>query len=279
MKQDDFDAYKKAVRKHYEEEKEGIYSSFLWQPSRANLRKLCVERFKENPSTVDLITFRMFMGFEFTPEQKNRLKEETDRFRNIENFLKGITDTSDPELVNLTAILVDFKPRPFLKFSKSFNGEKDIPLTIKSEDVALATPNPIADTIKKSSLKKKLIFGFLGFAALFSVGYTVKDLVLPKKECMQWQGDHYVEIDCQDEVNSLYASSPIVPFDNRTSTLKRVTISDTTTFFRDGKALIWYCKVKGKSKPDYFNEPGLHPITGKALRPITDYIIDKYVKK
>jgi hypothetical protein len=97
---------------------------------------------------------------------------------------------------------------------------------------------------------------------------------------MQWQGDHYVEIDCQDETNSFYASSPIVPFDDRTSTLKRVTVSDTTKFFReDGKALIWYCKVKGKSKPDYFNEPGLHPITGKALKPITDYMIDKYVKK
>lgn len=277
MIQDDFDAYKKAVRQHYEKEKEGIYSSFLWQPSRANLRKLCVERFKENPCTDDLNTFRMFMGFEFSTEHKNRLKEETDRFRNIENFLKGITDTSDPELVNLTAILVDFKPRPFLKFSRSLNVEKDIPLKIESGDVGLSTTNPIAITIKKRSLKKNLIFGFLGFAALFSVGYPAKDLILTKKECMQWQEDHYVEIDCQEEINSFYASSPIIPYDERTSTLKKVTVSDTTTFFRDSKALIWYCKVNGT--PEYFNEPGLHPITGKALRPITYYIINKYVKK
>lgn len=279
MIQDDFDAYKKAVRQHYEKEKEGIYSSFLWQPSRANLRKLCVERFKENPSVDDLKTFRMFMGFEFSPEHRNRLKEETDRFRNIENFLKGITDTGDRELVNLTAVLVDFNPRPFLKFKKSTIDKNEDSSEVLEDDQPL-TPNPTPDTNKKSNLKKKLIFGFLGLTALCSVGYTAKDLVLPNKECMQWQGDHYVEIDCQDETNSFYASSPIVPFDDRTSTLKRVTVSDTTKFFReDGKPLIWYCKVKGKSKPDYFNEPGLHPITGKALRPITVYMIDKYVKK
>lgn len=216
----------------------------------------------------------MFMGFEFSPEHKNRLKEETDRFRNIENFLKGITDTSDRELVNLTAILVDFNPRPFLKFKKSTidkNGDS-------SEDYEPLTSNPTPDTNKKSNLKKKLIFGFLGLTTLFSLGYTAKDLVLPKKECMQWQGDHYVEIDCQVETNSFYASSPIVPFDDRTSTLKRVTVSDTTKFFReDGMALIWYCKVNGE--PEYFNEPGLHPTTGKALKPITHYMIDKYVKK
>jgi hypothetical protein len=240
------------------------------------LRKLCVERFKENVSVDDLKTFRMFMGFEFSPEHRNRLKEETDRFRNIQNFLKGITDTGDRELVNLTAVLVDFNPRPFLKFKKSTIDKNGDSSEVLKDDEPL-TPNPTPDTNKKSNLKKKLIFGFLGLTALCSVGYTAKDLVLPKKECMQWQGNHYVEIDCQDETNSFYASSPIVPFDDRTSTLKRVTVSDTTTFFRDSKALIWYCKVNGT--PEYFNEPGLHPLTGKALRPITYYIIDKYVKK
>lgn len=275
MIQDDFDAYKKAVRQHYEKEKEGNYSSFLWQPSRANLRKLCVERFKENPSVDDLNTFRMFMGFEFSPEHKNRLKEETDRFRNIENFLKGITDTGDRELVNLTAVLVDFNPRPFLKFKKStIDKNGDYSKSLESDEPL--TTNPTTDTNKKSNLKKKLIFGFLGFTALFSIGYTAKDLVLHTKECMQWQEDHYVEIDCQEEINNLYSSSDIIPFDESTSKLKKLIVSDTTTFFKGDQAIIWYSKVDGF--PEFFDSPGFHPITGKGLRPVTNYIIDKYVK-
>ena len=118
MKQNDFEAYKKAVKLRYEEEKNGNYSSFLLQPSRANLRKLCVERLKENPSLDDLNSFKIFIGFEFKPENRNKLKEETDRFRTIENFLKGSSDSNDVEVINLAAILVDFTPRPFLKFVK-----------------------------------------------------------------------------------------------------------------------------------------------------------------
>lgn len=274
MKQDDFEAYKKAIKQHYEEEKKGYYSSFLLSPSRANLRKLCVERMKDNTSIDDLNTFKLFMGFEFKPENKNKLKDETDRFRAIENFLKGITDSNDLETINLTAILVDFSTRPFLKFVRSTNGEKDI-VTRDLETKTLKT-NPLPPE-KKPSKKKNLIFGLLGFTALFSIGYTAKDLVLPEKECMQWQSDHYELVDCQNKVDGLYSSAPIIPTDEKAIELKKLIVSDTTTFFEGGKAKIWYCKVDGV--PEFFDGPGFHPITGKGLRPVTDYIIEKYVKK
>ena len=69
----------------------------------------------------------------------------------------------------------------------------------------------------------------------------------------------------------------IIPFDENTSSLKKINVSDTTTFFKGDKAIIWYSKVNGK--PDFFNGPGYHPITGKGLKPVTIYIINKYVKK
>jgi hypothetical protein len=84
-------------------------------------------------------------------------------------------------------------------------------------------------------------------------------------------------MDCKNEANSFYKTTPIIPFDEKTKSLQRVMVSDTTTFFVDGKAVIWYCKVEGV--PEYFNGPGFHPITGKALKPITKYMINKYVKK
>jgi len=78
-------------------------------------------------------------------------------------------------------------------------------------------------------------------------------------------------------VDSLYSSSPVIPTDEKAMELKKIIVSDTTTFFEGGKAKIWYCKVG--SVPEFFDGPGFHPITGKGLRPVTDYIIDKYIIK
>lgn len=95
---------------------------------------------------------------------------------------------------------------------------------------------------------------------------------------MQWQKDHYEPIDCQSEVNSLYASAPIVPFDEDLVELNKLDVCDTTTFYKGGKAIVWYCKMDSETI-ECFDDPGFHPITGKALRPITGYIIDKYVRQ
>jgi hypothetical protein len=278
MKQNDFEAYKKAIKQHYEKEKNGNYSSFLLQPSRANLRNLCVERLKENTYSDDLNTFKIFMGFEFKPENKNKLKDETDRFRTIENFLKGTTESNDLETINLTAILVDFSPRPFLKFVRSSFLEKDDKTDFelgKKESKTVKTDHIFSE--KKTNSKKKLVLGLLSFTALFSIGYTAKDLMLPEKECMQWQNNHYELVECDSEINSLHSASPVVPLDKTIQGLKKLNVTNTTTFFKGGKAKIWYCKVNGF--PEYFDGPGFHPITGKGLRPVTEYIIKKYVKK
>ncbi|WP_157961207.1 hypothetical protein [Lutibacter citreus] len=42
-----------------------------------------------------------------------------------------------------------------------------------------------------------------------------------------------------------------------------------------GKPIIWYGKsINGEL--DYFNSRGVHPITGKELKPITEYILKQY---
>ncbi|MFN3754498.1 hypothetical protein [Flavobacterium sp.] len=278
MKQNDLESYKKAVKQHYEKEKKGYYSSFLLQPSRANLRKLCVERLKENVTSDDLNTFKIFMGFEFKPENRNKLKDETDRFRTIENFIKGITDSNDVEVINLAAILVDFSPRPFLKFVRFINGQKDAVIEEKTvADVKDENEEIKISTKKKSERKKKLIFWLLGFTALFSIGYTANDLVLPEKQCMQWQNDHYELLECDSEINGLYSEAVIEPKDHKVLDLRKIEVYDTTTFFKGGKAVVWYCKVK--EELEFFNNPGFHPITKKSLKPVTDYILGKYVRE
>lgn len=276
MKQDDFEAYKKAIKQHYEKEKNGYYSSFLLQPSRANLRNLCVERLKENATTDDLNTFKIYIGFEFKPENKNKLRDVTDRFRAIENFLKGSTDSNDLETINLTAILVDFSPRPFLKFVKSINGEKDTSTGIpfEKEEIDTLERTPLLPE-KKSSPKKKLIFGLLSFTALFSIGYTAKDLVLPEKECMQWQDDHYVELECESQILGIRKFNEPIPYNEIEFNRRKLKVCDTTTFFKNGKAIIWYSKENNIVA--FYNMDGIDPINGKELKRITQHMIDNHV--
>ena len=57
--------------------------------------------------------------------------------------------------------------------------------------------------------------------------------------------------------------------------LRKIDVSDTTTFFKHEKAQVWYCKKE--KQIEYFNGPGFHPENGKVLKPITNYMIEKYV--
>jgi len=122
MNEELLEAYKSEIRRHYLTEQKGHYSQYLLSPTRAKLRQLCIERFKNNPTSDDLSTFRIFFGFDFDEKRINRLKEETDKLRPIENFIKSATDCNSLESLNLAAILIDFKPRPFLKFARVYTG-------------------------------------------------------------------------------------------------------------------------------------------------------------
>lgn len=97
-----------------------------------------------------------------------------------------------------------------------------------------------------------------------------------KQRWMVWQEDHYIEVDFDTEkyqVNQLKLFK-----DERIKLFKKVSpISKETKFFNeDGSVNIWYGKNKDK-KLEYFTALGLHPETGKTLKPITQYMIDKHI--
>lgn len=272
------EAYKKAIRAHYEIEKHEKYSSFLIKPSRAKLRQLCEERLKESNDKEDQISFSLVFGFEYGVGNRNKLKSLTDKFRPIETFLKGETDLSDIEAINIAALLVNFKPRPFRIFNiKSFGAE---PLSKKlenDEDEEKKTLLGVKAITPKSNFKKKIAIGFLGLIGITSIGFTAKSIINPEPQCMQWEKNHYEVVDCNNEnQQGLIKQYDIIPFDENQSKLIKIEVSDTTTFFKNEKSLYWYCKVNGK--PEFFNTHGIHPESGKALRPVTQYIVDKYVK-
>lgn len=281
--------YKKKIREKFETEKYGTHADIFLNPSRAKLRKLCFELFKDNTNADDLKIFESFFRFKFSLDCGKKLKEETDKFRPIENFLKGETEPADFETVNMAAILVDFQPRPFLKFSKKENLDTFINIiegnpiassndkTNKSPEnfSAINYPQNHSGATNKKINNKKITLLFLTLATVLGLGFSVKQIFFPKKQCMEWQKDHYVVIDCASETKGLVK----IPYDKSLIDFRRVWPCDTTTFLKDGKAVLWYCK--SGDEIELYNKPGFDPVFEKPLKAITPYMVKTHfaVKK
>ena len=71
----------------------------------------------------------------------------------------------------------------------------------------------------------------------------------------------------------------IEPYDKkRFENFRIVDVDITTSFFseQNQKPLLWYYKTEN-GEIEYYTAPGLHPVNGKTLKAVTEYIIEKYV--
>jgi hypothetical protein len=89
--------------------------------------------------------------------------------------------------------------------------------------------------------------------------------------CMYWAKDHFQPIPCTQKVpNTLVVALDTVKVKN----FKRITRPDTIT--NRAKGSVWYSKIDNEI--EFFTADGEHPVViGRRLKPITDYIIDKYI--
>jgi hypothetical protein len=94
---------------------------------------------------------------------------------------------------------------------------------------------------------------------------------------MVWQEDHYVEVDFDTKK---YDINQLKPYkEDRLLSFNKVEVSCETIFFNQDKSVrFWYGKNRNKEL-EYFTDLGLHPETGNTLKPISAYMIDKYVCK
>lgn len=303
MKKNTLEDYKEAIKAKYDEEKSGDYASFLINPSRAKLRDLCIILFTENSTSDDLRIFRNFFGFDFRDGISTELKKQTDKFRPLETFFKGETDLTDISGIDLAAILVRYNKRPIHRFLKltdntivleektsysivdknvNFNFEED-----KENRTAVVIPN---NPIKKTFLPRLSLQQFQQqtisvpqfFKALvllmvvLASFYGIKELFFPAKDCMQWSNDHYELVDCSSSVQGISSRNEIIPIKKEELDLKKIKVTQQTPFFQNNKAIVWYCKKNDKI--EYFSASGFHPENGKPLKPISQYIIDKYIE-
>nr|WP_315224640.1 hypothetical protein [uncultured Flavobacterium sp.] len=294
--------YKEAIRIKFEKEKDGVYSNYLYNPSQANLRELCWKIFSSNPNTDDLKVYYDFFKSEFDPNEEDTSITYTDKFKKVGDFLKRKKEPAKIDTVNLAAILVDFELRPYQKFYHKVGivSDKEITieclvsseLVVKKEQLLevlsevkevkparVNTPINLFISFKKKcceTLLKKSKGTIISVALIFCLISAVIYFAFFKKDCMQWSGDHYERVDCNLKVEGFVQLNSVEPFDESKFELKKINLSDTTTCFKNGEAIIWYAKTA--NGVDFFNTHGRHPENDNPLRPVTQYILNKYGK-
>jgi hypothetical protein len=280
-----FEEYKSAIKSQYEENKNVDVSGILLNPTPAQLRNLCLMIFDNSLSKSDENIFKLF--FNVKEEQSIRMciaNYDIARFRPIISFLKGEKDSENTTRIELTAILVDFNPRPYSKYllnGKIITGSTIAVASLEKEMESEIDYFSAESWVKKAVepennvriMNKKVII-LTVFFSLFFMGYTVKNLIFPEKECMKWEGDHYEAVDCKNEKLGIGQLELIIPIDENIMKLNKLDSNRKINFFKNDKPLVWYCKHDGVV--ELFSTPGFHPETGKPLKPITKYIIKKY---
>jgi hypothetical protein len=90
--------------------------------------------------------------------------------------------------------------------------------------------------------------------------------------CMYWKEDHYEPVACNQKISN----ARLIALDTmRLKNLRKITRPDTITYQAIGK--VWYSKIAGKF--EFYTSGGEHPVVfSRELRPITAYIIDKYIR-
>ncbi|RAJ83149.1 hypothetical protein CLV59_103108 [Chitinophaga dinghuensis] len=124
----------------------------------------------------------------------------------------------------------------------------------------------------------KIIMSIALIILLISLGVWVLPRKTPimaltgKEGCMFWAGDHYEPISC----NQKLGDTLVIALDTfKLNHFKKITRPDTITGYSKGN--VWYVKVDNGM--EFYTADGYHPIEQwKRLKPITDYIIIKWIR-
>lgn len=91
-----------------------------------------------------------------------------------------------------------------------------------------------------------------------------------KKECMYWNEDHYEAVFCDKKIQGV---NIIALNEDQVQFLRKINRKDTLTI-ENAKGKVWY--DKNNNIVQFFTYHGLNPENGKTLKPVTDYILNKY---
>ena len=271
------------IRDYQERKTAGKLSLNLSNSSPGKLKAECRLIYEQRGMPKIDDTLRLF--FETNGDSNgytSAIKEvDIDKFRPLNNLLKGRTDNPQEKHYKMLAWLMHYQPAD--KESVNISPENEdfthtgLDQTVEKGDdengpVAVM---PFVSYTKVSTQKKpaKLIAipqVLRAMAAIVLAGIGIF-IYLEVRGCMYWKGDHYEKSSCTVKL----AGTPLIAFnEEKASHLKKITRPDTLNYTSIGR--VWYVKI-GKGI-EFYSSEGFHPIeTKKRLKPITKYIIDKYI--
>ncbi|WGQ11304.1 hypothetical protein QG516_06505 [Pedobacter gandavensis] len=296
--------YKEKVLAEYQKKRtESTLSINLLHPTPGKLKDECLLVYKERHLKKDDPALRLFFGSkdDTTDYSKSIRNFENDKFKPLINFLNRRTIDTEDKNVELLAWLIDFEPRPY-KFGNTY-GPKSSAVSLDEstndlinienvdhlidQELTFTTPEIVKEKIALNEIEqntpqtlvektpaqtKKVTLKTTLSVAAIAIGVGAALLFMsPTEACMHWTGDHYERISCNQKTSEY----PIIALDTqKVAHLKKITLPDTIT--KNGLGKIWYAKIDGEL--EFYTADGEHPVyTDKRLRPLTDYILDKYL--
>ncbi|MFD2826471.1 hypothetical protein ACFSYG_08300 [Leeuwenhoekiella polynyae] len=153
----------------------------------------------------------------------------------------------------------------------------DISQKDENDDSSVGT----ATVTNQKNWRSISIFGTFALTLIIAVYFIAENNASElgaSVKCMTWTGTVYEEISCSAGSYSEYGTA-IEPYDQkRFENFRRIDVDITTLFFseQNQKPLVWYYKNE-TGEIEYYTAPGVHPVNGKTLKAVTEYIIEKYV--
>lgn len=182
--------------------------------------------------------------------------------RTLRNYYKTALEEEEINISRIETVNGLCKYIGFKDYNDFINSQKTVDeSTVKKEN-------------KKNFLKKIYLFGFIVIVTVITTVLLFINNNEPK--FMIWKIDHYEEVEL--DLNKYKLSDLKVYKQERIDNFKKIQPDSNYQFFNsDGTERVWYGKNNDKEY-DFFTGHGLHPETGKTLKPITKYIINKYIK-
>ena len=89
---------------------------------------------------------------------------------------------------------------------------------------------------------------------------------------MYWVEDHYQQIPCNQKVQG----AEVIPLDaEKLQYFKKINCPETIKKSEIEK--YWYCKLK-TGEVEFYTAEGFHPVdTKRRLKPLTEYMFEKYI--
>ena len=279
--------YESAIREKYLNDKNsGELRPNLFNLTRGNLRTVCLNLIDETLSDDDQLVFKNYFKVGKNKDLRRQVENyDIEGFRPIYNFLKGDTESIQSfDALELIAVIINFRLRPYKKYRNGKIENEEIESVEYISDLENGKSTIVVKPKNKKfflwyrtmSATNKILL-YIGVVMLIAfVSISTKHIIKNETRWMVWQEDHYVEVEFDTEkhkVNQLKLYK-----EDRINLFKKITpVCDSTKFFNeDGSVNIWYGKNRNKEL-EYFTALGLHPETGKTLKPITQYMIDKYI--